>query len=451
MAPNRKNRGGQHQHQHQQQHQLANQQHNNNNNLSRQYDSSDISHAKSSSFEDLQHLDFNKVLQEADGSFQITWKEMLMALTGIALLAILSIFVGVAAGMTISIHYYESQRPVEVRRMNSLETSTMYSGSAAHFKVTTLDPTIASMNVMQHNDRDAGMDLGKVITTTPSGQLKMLMVVDEAIPLPQDSEYSTTTSQSPPSSVTETPLRTQLSSNSHFTAPFKPDTIPVTPEQANLLVPGYSRWKDIQPHIALREPSILPTVCSDGQTVGFDDWKRLKAAVQEANSISAERFMKWSEYFATVGKYLSTFEDDNLYYEEDVVFTICPRAKLRARRGPIYINAENVIIECDGCIIDVGGTHLNFGPHAKNILIRGLTFRNAQTTSVTFYHDGADASFEDCSWFGNAGSNAKMGGVADVNSTSTVNFYRCDINQAPKAPVLSNLYVGASPSLTIRN
>jgi hypothetical protein len=226
--------------------------------------------------------------------------------------------------------------------------------------------------------------------------------------------------------------------------------IPMTMEQANLLVPGYSKWKENQPDIEIRQPKIVPKQCSDGYTTGFDDWSFFKAAVQEANSISAERFMKWSAYFATIGKSSVVFEDDDLYYEQDVVFTICPGTTLRARKGPIYINAENVVIQCHKCMIQVGGTHLNFGPHAKNVLIRGITFKGAHTSSLTLFQDGAEASFEDCVWVSNSGVNASFGGVADVNSTSTLSFYRCEISQGSKVSPLGNINAGTISSFSIR-
>jgi hypothetical protein len=375
-------------------------------------------------------LDFNKVLQEVEGGFQVTWKEIVLALVAIGLLAILSICLGIAAGMTISIHYYENQSPA-VRRMDPRDTSTLYSGPAAYQRVTTLDPSIASSNVLQ-KDRD-GLDLGKVITTTASGQLNVLMVVEEADPI----DGTPKTSTSPQMGQTH---------NANYDS--SSNTSPMTMEEAKKLVPHYDKWKANQPAIDLRESTIHPTLCSDGYTRGFNNWATLKAAVQEANSISAERFMKWSAYFAYVGKSFSAFEDESLYYEQDVLFTICPGATLKSRRGPIYINAENVVIECEGCTIDVGGTHLAFGPHAKNVLVRGITFKGAHTSSLTFFHDGAEASFEDCFWIGNSGISGKFGAVADVNSTSTVNFYRCEIGQGPKG--FGGVPQGSASSLSIR-
>lgn len=172
-------------------------------------------------------------------------------------------------------------------------------------------------------------------------------------------------------------------------------------------------------------PTIHPTLCGDGVTYGFQDWNTLKAAIHEANRLSAENFLKWNQWVAQHGDELLEMKhkkehDVSLYYEQDNFMTICPDTTLYARKGPIFINAENIVLECDGCTMDVGGgSHLTFGPHAKNVLVRGITFRNAQTSSLTFYHDGCDAAFEDCYWYGNAG-HGKSGAVADVNSTRCV-------------------------------
>jgi hypothetical protein len=106
-----------------------------------------------------------------------------------------------------------------------------------------------------------------------------------------------------------------------------------------------------------------------------------------------------------------------LYYEEDAVFTICPGVTLKARQGPIFVNAENVVIRCVHCTIQVGGSHLSFGPHAKHVLIRGIAFTGAELSSLIFYHDGADVSFEDCSWRRNWGGRGDRGEIADMNST----------------------------------
>jgi hypothetical protein len=463
--------------------------------------------------------DFNKVLQEGEGSFQVTWKEILVALVGVFLLALFSICVGIVAGMTISIHYYENQSPmVRTGRLDAVSRSGtnnhhtshyepaaitaatgLYGGNAAYQRVTILDPMIVSSNVMKNKDSENGgsLDLGKVIMTTASGQLNVLMVVEETPPLidaasvkeGDEADYygsSTTNGSSAPhgddsssSASDETtdsqPGRTSEQNQKHSDYNIHHNSNPRRNLQHqsknNVHSNNHAREYDYrssnshyrqiaaQPRalVDVRDSKIRPTLCSDGITYGYDTWHTFKGAVQEANAISAERFMRWNEFFAAqsgvgsmTGPYTFTsFLDDSLYYEEDVVFTICPGAVLKARRGPIFLNAENVLIECDGgCTIDVGGTHLAFGPHARNVLVRGITFTSARTSSLTFFHDGAEASFEECFWIGNAGINGKYGAVADVNSTSTVNFYRCEISQGKKG--YGSMPPGFASSLSIR-
>ena len=383
-------------------------------------------------------VDFNKVLQEVEGSFQVTWREIFMVIAAIAFLAMLSIFVGIAAGMTISIHYFENQGG-GARMVDSRDASSLFVGPSAYQRVTTLDPSIASSNVMQ-KERE-GLDLGKVITTTASGQLNVLMVVEETTPLGEQASdyrshhaYNANVNDDHYNMPSDSP--SYSSANGHL----------YTNGQHDYIKPPNAKSPD--PYIQLRESKVRPTRCSDGISVGFDNWNTIKAAVQEANSISAERFMKWNEFFANSGRYFAAFEDDSYYYEEDVYIPVCPHVVLKSRRGPIFINAENVLIECEGCVIDVGGTHLAFGPHAKNVLVRGVTFKNAHTSSLTFFHDGASASFEDCFWADNQGIDGKYGAVADVNSTSTVNFYRCEIGQGRRG--VNGVAPGSASSLSIR-
>jgi hypothetical protein len=258
-------------------------------------------------------------------SSTITWREALMFLMVAILMVIASVGLGIAAVMTISIHYYEEPG----------------AATSAH-RVTTLDSEIQSIPLLPTNTED--------------------VVVQELPPLGEKT----------------------FPDQNHTHGVFR------------------------------SEPTIHPTLCSDGSTLGFQDWNTLKAAIREANSRSAEKFLRWNEYFAEGQQ--NTDDDKAVYYEEDVFFTICPGTTLKARKGPIHVNAENILLECDGCTVDVGGTHLAFGPHARNVLVRGVTFKGAQTSSLTFYHDGSEASFEDCYWFGNSG-NGKSGAVADVNST----------------------------------
>ena len=169
----------------------------------------------------------------------------------------------------------------------------------------------------------------------------------------------------------------------------------------------------------MSQPLIQPSLCPDGVTMGFQDWNTLKDAIHEANRRSAQRFLEWNKFLASVEDDLQHLprDDLSLYYEQDVFFTICPDTTLYARKGPIFVNSENLVIQCQDCTIQVGGSHLAFGPNAKNVLVRGITFRGATTGSLTFHQNGCDAIFEDCSWYANASLGNKLGAVADVNST----------------------------------
>ena len=92
----------------------------------------------------------------------------------------------------------------------------------------------------------------------------------------------------------------------------------------------------------------------------------------------------------------------------------------RLHRNAIYVNADEVRIECDRCVIEIGsGTHLAFGPSAKNLRVSGVTFTGATSSSLVFHENGADAEFEDCYWVKNIGAGSN-GAVADMNSTRYV-------------------------------
>ena len=384
------------------------------------------------------NFDFNAALQEVDGE---GGREITILLLTIAISVLLAMITGIAAGMTISIHYFENQNPTLMwsgMKINARDRPILYSSqSDVYRRVTTLDPIIASSNIVH---RDGNLDLGKVVTASATGQLNVLMVVDEIAPLHSETKHYNVEKNA--ANIRDYESDFYNGSRGYAT----PNSL--TLEQAELIVPGYSRWDASQPNIELRQPTILPSLCSDGVTVGFDNWSKLRTAMHEANSISAERFMKWNEYFATNS--FTAFQDDGLYYEEDIVFSICPGATLRARKGPIFINAENVVLECKGgCVVDVGGTHLAFGANAKNILIRGVTFRRASTSSLTFFHDGADASFEDCSWINDSGISNYYGSIANVNSTSVVNFYRCEIAMGTKHIAMGTTSASTN-SLSIR-
>lgn len=417
MGGNRRNRGG--------------------NSSNRNSDSSNKNHATTSSQRYSRAKTISSrddvVLQQIQRGLFIDWREIGWCWVFLVLYTILGIALSVAAGMIISIHYFEKHSVGPGRKTSSSGKSSQtqfWEYSAP--RVTMSDPMVLAGNTLLSQSARHALDLGTVVTTTESGHLNVLMVVEESTPL----------------SGTFGDIRNPIGGSVGGESPQPQRGQYLNKDQANKLVPEYSNWLDSQPIVQLRETTIHPTTCKDG-SLGFDSWNSLKAAVQEANSISAERFMKWSSYFANVGKQFSAFHDDMMYYEEDVIFHICPETTLKTRKGPIFLNAENIVIECEGCTIDAGGTHLAFGPHAKNAFIRGITFRGAHSSSLTFFHNGADATFEDCSWIGNTGINSKFGAVADINSTSFVNFYRCEIGHG-RLGFFGGSSPAASSSLSIR-
>ncbi|KAG7363858.1 hypothetical protein IV203_037059 [Nitzschia inconspicua] len=445
---------------------------------------------------------------------------------------------GLTVGMILSVHYFERQSPVAaiVSDGNAYLTpqllyskwntggplSLFSSSSLGAVKVTLVDADIAACNVIHRYSTDTAttstttttmtdtsLELGKVITTTDSGQLQVLMVVQEELPIHattfdqsygKNGEYyrqldtvpaATPTTHSGGgkgihsrhhhddsnaddkySHDTEQEHSNNPTNSTSTTTNSLGDGIPMTLEQAERLVPGYTEYIKRQPDFGNpdRVKLLQPTLCeSDGVTYGYDDWTTLRAAVQEANYLAAERFRRWNEYFAN--HIVTVFQDDTLYYEQDVVFTICPNTTLTSRHhhpyqypfsfpfpffhrrnnnnrhaNSIVINSENIVLQCDNCIIDVKATHhIAFGVNARNVLIRGVTFRGATSSSLTFHHDGAEVTLEDCKWINNnnnnnnkknnnnnknnnrANTNMKLGGVADINSTSIVTFYRCEI------------------------
>lgn len=225
-----------------------------------------------------------------------------------------------------------------------------------------------------------------------------------------------------------------------------------------------------------------PTACKDGHTYGYSDWLTLRNAVHELSNAYAYSVFRWGHYNAAMSEYEmikfmhGTNAEKNPDKRQDLTiepppqlpqhlidlldmppdpFTICPYATLRSQRHlPIHIDAEDVVIECDSCVIDVSGTHFSFGSKAKNVVVRGLTMMGATASSLIFHRDGAEANFEDCYWVNNQGAGVH-GAVADMNSTSSVNFFRCEISDAKHTPPRSfgspGMPHGFVSSLTMRS
>jgi hypothetical protein len=95
----------------------------------------------------------------------------------------------------------------------------------------------------------------------------------------------------------------------------------------------------------------LLKLCSEGYTYGFDRRSTLSGCPGSECHI-CRAILRECFFFAPCRYlYRKIFWWRLLYYEEDVVLTICPETTLKAKGGP-PINAENLMIECEGCTID---------------------------------------------------------------------------------------------------
>lgn len=266
------------------------------------------------------------------------------------------------------------------------------------------------------------------------------------------------------------------------------------------------------------QETFRPTLCPDGKTIGYDNWFTLRDAISEVNAIAAEEFLRWNEYLMIAAKNSSI---EPPVYRPPEPFVVCPGVTLsqksiwesvfsptywvglinsilllsgvvgksssssslatnhnnyaarsprsKSKLSPIFINAEDITIECEMCTVDLPGTHFSFGPHAKGVKIKGFTFKGATTSSLTFHHHGADVHLEDCYWLYNSGgivsnnraphanvngadglmspppgSFTTAGAVADLNSTSTVAFYRCVIDDQKQSPRKATVGAGVA-------
>mmetsp|Transcript_35723 Transcript_35723/g.86446 ORF Transcript_35723/g.86446 Transcript_35723/m.86446 type:complete len:441 (+) Transcript_35723:82-1404(+) len=392
------------------------------------------------------------VLAEIERGLNISWRDI--GSCGLILVGMIAFgaIVGIAASMTISVHYFEQSV--------SAGSSIGASSTAQNFglmptpgasRVTSFDTAALSANKLPNGVSNTNyQNVGTVLPSTSFGSVESFMLVEESTPLGIEMAF------------TNRAIGITFKSRASEAACNKDDNSGSCPEpndgsspklstaQAKRFVAHYEDWLRLQPKFQPPDPVIHPTKCQDGSS-GFDDWRKLRAAIHEANAISEERWALWSSYFATDGRHFSVYENDLLYYEEDMIFRICPGETLTARWGPINVNAANLVLECQDCTIYVGGTHLAFGPRARKALVRGITFRGATSSSLTFFHHGSDAIFEDCTWIGNLGTSQKYGAVADLNSTSAVNFYRCAIGHGNRKNWFGGAaFSGSSSSLSLR-
>lgn len=325
-----------------------------------------------------------------DFCFHISSTEMTILSVLLLSIVLSTLLLAMAAEISISIHFFDKPAPPVFSELDQREQELR---NQRH-RITLPEQDVHAFPGVRHDAQK--LRLQRVIHVPPSGYPRTMLVVE-------DSRMEDDRS----SSIKRPQLESSVSENAGKQSTSPPEI-------------------DIGSAVAH-----LPRQCADGVTTGFESWSDLKAAITEANKISVEKFVRWSRFFADSG-FTGTFEDDRLYYEEEVVFTICPGAKLQARKGPIFINTPNIILECEGCVVNVGASHFSFGPNAKNVLVRGFTFTKAWSSSLLFFHNGAKVTFEDCLWHGNAAINNRYGAVADINSTSVVNFYRCNIDQGRK-------------------
>eukprot|EP00527_Entomoneis_sp_CCMP2396_P007259 CAMPEP_0198146724 /NCGR_PEP_ID=MMETSP1443-20131203/31125_1 /TAXON_ID=186043 /ORGANISM="Entomoneis sp., Strain CCMP2396" /LENGTH=468 /DNA_ID=CAMNT_0043810785 /DNA_START=24 /DNA_END=1430 /DNA_ORIENTATION=- len=379
----------------------------------------------------------------------LTWREVVQIAVFFCFCATFSIIVGVAAGLAISIHSLDSDdamivllpkydqnihghhRPRGPARFfypSSADGSKKHGISPQnarppppqpifhHSRVTIWDSIIARHNLLASGSDP--MDLSPASAKLGKRE-NMYPLVEQSPHLVETYESATVNN----------------SNSTHHTR---------QPDQKHVLP-----WMD-PPHSSFELYSKIQTERCDflgpnGDVIyGYNDWGTLAEAFQEASLYSAERFMRWNKYFATLDASKSSenqrgnlapiqFQNPMHFYDEDIILTVCPHAVIRARRGPVsFVNSGNIVLECYKCTVEVTyGSHFEFGPHAKNILFRGITLRGASSTSLLFHYDGADVSLEDCYFVDNKGPTKNMGTVADVNSSSVVNFYRCLMKNAP--------------------
>lgn len=172
--------------------------------------------------------------------------------------------------------------------------------------------------------------------------------------------------------------------------------------------------------------------------VGFDNISTLRLSLQEMNDAYEYAVQRFRHYNAALMEYnrirsnATHSNGRNIHiqpppplpqYIQDFLnippepYIICPHTRLvqYIHPNPLYINFEDAIITCTGCIIDMRGSHMSFGKLAKNALVQGITFKGATDSSIIFRENGAEVIFEECFWTGNAGT-AVQGSVLDMDS-----------------------------------
>ena len=405
----------------------------------------------------------------------LTWNQILQIIIFVSMVAAVVVSIGTALGVAVSV---QSLQPENAFVLVLSSPSSNSRGSIPQPLFHHARTTIGDNHIANHNPLARGSNPMSIVSSLPhaNNYLHTLLypLVELSAPLiaekrPPKVSVSTSTTATK-TTTTATTTITSVPSSSPREAAVATDTEDDKAESPSLTLSPTSSpsWNSDPPLMSFHlfsqvQPEPCEVLGPNGDIVyGYKDTETLLRALQEVTAYRADQFMRWNKYFATVRArkqeesmdelepdhfyHSLVFSDSRHYYEDDVVLTICPHTLIQARQGPLaFINTENLVLECYKCTVEVSqGSHFAFGPYAANIFLRGLSFKGATTTSLLFHHDGASVSVEDCYFFDNQGITKQLGSVADVNSTSVVNFYRCSMKNGP------NDRVSGLTSLSIR-
>lgn len=181
--------------------------------------------------------------------------------------------------------------------------------------------------------------------------------------------------------------------SAHHHRPGTTQSLPQQPQHALHLHPvtGLAEWVAVVepqphpiPHTTTSLP-LLPHLCSDGVTYGYDTWSSLLTLLRHANRPYDEGS---EEYYDDHGRGWSFDNNKNdtaddydsyySYYHPTLDITICPGTQLWAD-APLRINTPALVrLQCVDCRV-VGrslrlqSTLVELGPAARHVLVRGWT------------------------------------------------------------------------------
>lgn len=408
-----------------------------------------------------------------------TWKDLMSLSLFIVVFAGLSILIGITAGISISIQYYDSQlyENADYQAISSTLSSNSYNSWHNRHPQRAIDRNSDHVyDKERHREEKSDFSNGdnseRLTMALSPGEMEdafnntdQIWILEES-PLLLHKTITGVANFTDDFTVETEPL--DMGSSSHanrdrtvlnFDDENKLGGTWYTYSIDDKILNGVKIPNDIRTRRPHPKPpsmnfhdwaSIHPKLCSDGSTIGYDSFYMLQGAIYEANFYSAEVFVRWNEYYNAVADYMKdvnsgssyqpyygdTFEDNSLYYDEEIILTLCPGTSLLSKASQessfqlvresdsslspfFYINAENLVIECgsggrfgatsrgaDGvhyandpneCILDltldsvkdVYTSHISFGPNAQNVVVRGFTFAGASTSSIVFHENEA--------------------------------------------------------------